>query len=99
MASLPRAEQCKALAEIVDRRILSNYKLFDTNYIAYDIKHNTRRFEKYYDTVAEQQFAIHLVRSNAQFEVMGVDKDVARDILLGIYANPVEAKLNLGIEL
>ena len=99
VAELPRAEQCKALAEIIDRRIVSNYKLFDTNYIAYDIKHNTRRFEKYYDTVAEQQFAIHLVRSNAQFEVMGVDKDVAREILLGIYANPVEAKLNLGIEL
>jgi hypothetical protein len=30
---------------------------------------------------------------------MGVDKDAAREILLGIYANPVEAKLNLGIEL
>jgi hypothetical protein len=30
---------------------------------------------------------------------MGVDKDVARDILLGIYANPVEGKLNLGINL
>jgi hypothetical protein len=99
VAQLPRAEQCKALAEVIDRRIVSNYKLYDTNYIAYDIKHGTRRFAKYYTTVAEQQFDIYLVRSNAQFEVMGVDKDVARDILLGIYANPVEAKLNLGIEL
>ena len=99
VAQLPRAEQCKALAEIVDRRIISNYKLYDTNYIAYDIKHGTRRFAKYYSTVAEQQFDIYLVRSNAQFEVMSVDKDVAREILLGIYANPVEAKLNLGIEL
>ena len=99
IAELPRAEQTKALAEIIDRRIISNYKLYDTNYIAYDIKHGTRRFAKYYTTVAEQQFDIYLVRSNAQFEVMGVDKDVAREILLGIYANPVEAKLNLGIEL
>ena len=99
VAELPRAEQTKALAEIIDRRIISNYKLYDTNYIAYDIKHGTRRFAKYYSTVAEQQFDIYLVRSNAQFEVMGVDKDVAREILLGIYANPVEAKLNLGIEL
>ena len=99
VAELPRAEQTKALAEIIDRRIISNYKLYDTNYIAYDIKHGTRRFAKYYTTVAEQQFDIYLVRSNAQFEVMGVDKDVAREILLGIYANPVEAKLNLGIEL
>ena len=99
VAQLPRAEQCKALAEIVDHRIVSSYKLFDTNYIAYDIKHGTRRFAKYYSSVAEQQFAIHLVRSNAQFEVMGVNKDAAREILLGIYANPVEAKLNLGINL
>ena len=99
VAELPRAEQTKALAEIIDHRIISNYKLYDTNYIAYDIKHGTRRFAKYYSTVAEQQFDIYLVRSNAQFEVMGVDKDVAREILLGIYANPVEAKLNLGIEL
>lgn len=99
VAELPRAEQCKALAEVVDKRIISQYKLYDTNYIAYDIKHGTRRFEKYYTPATEQQFAIYLVRSNAQFEVMGVDKDVAREILIGIYANPVEAKLNLGIEL
>ena len=99
IAQLPRAEQCKALAEVVDRRIISEYKLFDTNYIAYDIKHGTRRFAKYYSKSMEQQFAIYLVRSNAQFEVMGVDKDVAREILLGIYANPVEAKLNMGINL
>lgn len=99
VAQLPRAEQCKALAEIIDKRIISGYKLYDTNYIAYDIKHGTRRFAKYYTAAAEQQFALYLVRSNAQFEVMGVDKDVARDILLGIYANPVEGKLNLGINL
>jgi hypothetical protein len=99
IAALPRAEQCKAMAEIVDRRIIEGYKLYDTNYIAYDIKHGTRRFERYYSPALEQQFALYLVRSNAQFEVMGVDKDVAREILIGIYANPVEAKLNLGIEL
>jgi hypothetical protein len=99
VAQLPRAEQCKSLAEIIDKRIIAGYKLYDTNYIAYDIKNGTRRFAKYYTSEAEQQFALHLVRSNAQFEVMGVDKDAARDILLGIYANPVEAKLNLGINL
>ncbi|MBR7182508.1 MAG: 1-acyl-sn-glycerol-3-phosphate acyltransferase [Alistipes sp.] len=99
VAQLPRAEQCKALAEIMDRRIISEYKLYDTNYLAYDILHNTRRFEKYYSAAAEQKFSLHLVRSNAQFELMGVDKDAAREILLGIYANPVEAKLNLGIVL
>ena len=99
VAQLPRAEQCKAMAEIVDRRIISEYKLYDTNYIAYDIKHGTRRFAKYYTPEVEQQFALYLVRSNAQFDVMGVDKDVAREILLGIYANPVEAKLNMGIDL
>lgn len=99
IGQLPRAEQCKALAELIDKRIIAGYKLYDTNYIAYDIKNGTRRFKKYYTAAAEQQFALYLVRSNAQFEVMGVDKDVAREILLGIYANPVEAKLNLGINL
>ena len=99
IAQLPRAEQSKALAEVIDCRITAGYKLFDTNYIAYDIKHGTRRFAKYYSKVAEQQFDIYLVRSNAQFEVMGVNKDAAREILLGIYANPVEAKLNQGINL
>ena len=99
IAELPRAEQCKALADLIDRRIITEYKLFDTNYIAYDILHGTHRFSNYCTSEAEQQFAIYLVRSNAQFEVMGVDKDVAREILLGIYANPVEAKLNLGINL
>ena len=77
----------------------TNYKIYPGNYIAYDIKHGTRRFAKYYTPEVEQQFALYLVRSNAQFDVMGVDKDAAREILLGIYANPVEAKLNMGIDL
>lgn len=99
IAQLPRAEQTKALAELMDNRIIKEYKLYDTNYIAYDILHDSRRFAKYYTAEAEQQFALYLVRANAQFDVMGVDKDVAREILLGIYANPVEAKLKLGINL
>ena len=99
VGELSRGEQSKALAELMDKRIITGYKLYDTNYIAYDIVHGTRRFKKYYTQYAESQFSLHLVHCNAKFDTMGVDKDAAREILLGIYANPVEAKLNLGIDL
>jgi hypothetical protein len=94
IGELPRAEQCKALAELIDRHIRSNYHLFATNYIAHDILHGNRAHADHYSAEEEQMFAAHIRMAEATFAEEGVDVDVAREILLGIYANPVDSKEN-----
>jgi len=41
-------KQIQALAQTIDDAILSTYKLWPTNYIAYDLLYNTNRFENHY---------------------------------------------------
>ncbi|WP_426094072.1 1-acyl-sn-glycerol-3-phosphate acyltransferase [Flavobacterium sp. DSR2-3-3] len=80
-------KQIVALAQIIDDAILSNYKLWPTNFIAYDIVNNTNRFSH-----------LHTENEKSLFErrlEMRIDHDnpVALDGFLAMYANPVVNKL------
>ena len=76
-------KQILALAEVMDQSILKNYKLWPTNYIAYDILYKTERFADLYTETEKNLFV-------RRFE-MRVDKDnpVAVEGFLNMYANPV----------
>ncbi|WP_426090411.1 1-acyl-sn-glycerol-3-phosphate acyltransferase [Flavobacterium sp. DSR3-2] len=80
-------KQIVALAQIINDAILSNYKLWPTNFIAYDIVNNTNRFSH-----------LHTENEKSLFErrlEMRIDHDnpVALDGFLAMYANPVVNKL------
>ena len=94
ISELPKQDWCPTIAKLIDERIRKEYHLFDTNYIAHDILHNEHRFAEHYTPESEAHFRAHLAKAEAAFEQAGVDTAVAREIFLGIYANPVDAKLN-----
>lgn len=94
ISELPKQDWCPTIAKLIDERIRKEYHLFDTNYIAHDILHDEHRFAEHYTPESEAHFRAHLTKAEAAFEQAGVDTAVAREIFLGIYANPVDAKLN-----
>ncbi len=80
-------KQVQALASVIDDSILTNYKLWPTNYIAYDILNNTEKFEKHY-TVEEKQLF------QRRFEMrIDTDNETLREGFLAMYANPVVNKM------
>jgi len=89
MGEMPKSEAYKALTDAIDRRIIDNYRLHDTNYIAHDILHGERRYADRYTAEQEQAFRERLTKAEQQF---GDAVATAREIYLGIYANPVDAK-------
>ncbi len=91
IGEMPKAEAYKALTDLLDRRIIENYRLHDTNYIAHDILHGERRYADRYTPEQEQVFRARLAKAEEHF---GAAADTAREIYLGIYANPVDAKEN-----
>lgn len=93
IAELPRVEQCKALAELIDSRIHKEYRLFANNYIAYDMLHETDQFASKYDAVDKGRFEAHLAKAREAFVAAGVEVECAYRFLLGIYANPIESKM------
>lgn len=71
------------VASIIDQQIHTNYRLWDTNYFAYDTIHNTNRFEKEYESLHTKKF-LHRYK--------GLSDDLTKTVLLS-YANPVTMHL------
>ena len=91
--ALPKAEAYKRLKEIIDQRIYKNYKLHDTNYIAYDLLHRTKEYTEHYTPAAVKKFKGRMAYAEARFLEYGLDLKTARKVYLGIYAGPVETKM------
>ena len=91
-AELGKNERFKALGGAIDRKIVANYKLWPNNYIAYDMLYATGKFADKYTEMEKAAFADYL---NARLDNVEGDKDEIKEILLGIYANPVASALAL----
>ena len=80
-------KQIQAMAQIIDDSILNSYKLWPTNYIAYDILNNTNTFSEQYTENEKSLFERRLE--------MKIDQKntVALQGFLAMYANPVVNKL------
>jgi 1-acyl-sn-glycerol-3-phosphate acyltransferase len=82
-------KQLQALAQVIDHSIITNYHLWPTNYIAYDILNNTNKFADRYSEKEKQLFERRLeLRVNKQ-------EQKVVDNFLAMYANPVVNKLKL----
>lgn len=86
-------DSLKALASVIDKRICSNYRLWDTNYIAYDILEGDDRSNDRYDAGARDMFVEQMEKGLSA--IVGKDPDIdireLREIYLSIYANPVRS--------
>ncbi len=80
-------KQIQAVAQLIDDSILQSYKLWPTNYIAYDILNNTKKFTELYSEKEKQLFERRL-----ELKINSVN-DTLRDGFLAMYANPVVNKL------
>lgn len=80
-------KQVLALAQAVDDAILTNYKLWPTNFIAYDILHKTNQYSHLYTENEKSLFERRLE--------MRIDHDnpVLLEGFLSMYSNPVVNKL------
>ena len=79
-------KQVQAVAKLIDDAILKSYKLWPTNYIAYDLLHKTDKFKTYYTenekSLFERRLEMKIDENNAQMV----------ESFLAMYANPVVNK-------
>jgi 1-acyl-sn-glycerol-3-phosphate acyltransferase len=80
-------KQVLALAQVIDDAILSNYKLWPTNYVACDILNKTNKYSHLY---TENEKSLFMRRLEMRIDH---DNPVALEGFLAMYANPVQNKL------
>lgn len=93
LAKLPKKnERLKELTAIIDRQIILNYKLWSTNYMAYDMLFKSKRFKTHYTTYEFDTFH-KLVRAKISAHIG--KSSVLKELILLQYANPIINKLAL----
>jgi len=81
-------EKFTHLADIIDERIYSNYKLFKTNFMAHDILHHEHRFADRYTETDMREF-IEYMRDGISALGIPLCEDLENKFL-HIYATPVD---------
>lgn len=89
-------EIVSAVANIIDERIYANYRLYPNNYIANDWLSGTSTFRKFYTQEEKDTFKAYCDKIFSKlYEELGSEVEQRfTEILLGIYAIPVENKLH-----
>lgn len=76
-------KQLQAIAKIIDDSIIENYKLWPTNYIAFDLLSESKKYSEFYTEEEKQLFERRLE--------MRIDSSepILKKSFLAMYANPV----------
>ena len=93
--SLPKQELFIRAAELVDRGIFANYRLYPNNYVAADLLDGDNHFASHYTVEDKQRFTDYLARQLSRIDLPGKDEDFLREKLLLMYANPLRNQLSL----
>lgn len=80
-------KQLQAIAQIIDGFVLENYKLWPTNFIAYDLLYETSRYADRYTDAEKQLFERRLEMR------IDVSNKALKESFLSMYANPVINKI------
>lgn len=86
---LTNNEYHKAVAQLLDSRINAAYRLYPNNYIAYDLRYGTTKYQEKYTSEQKEEFLQHLGKLE-RYDTCDIEK--LKDIYLGIYSNPVANK-------
>ena len=95
---LRQFEQCtnneyhRLVAQLLDERIVSAYQLTPNNYIARDMRYGQQLYRDHYTDEERDAFMAYMEKLN-EFDI--AELDVLKDIFLGIYSNPIDAKRRL----
>lgn len=87
----PLNKQFQQLASKIDECLHSGYKLWPTNYVAYDMLHKTTKYSNDYSEKEQRQFERRVERR------IDTTDEVALQNFLAMYANPVVNKEKLDV--
>ena len=90
-AACDKNDRYQSIRHAVDKRIIEGYRLWNNNYVAYDILNQTDKYSHLYEQADVEKFTAYMQKQLATVEPE-LDRDELRILFLEIYANPVVTK-------
>lgn len=81
------AEILQEVATLIDNEIFRNYEIFTPNYIAYDLKLNTRKFIKKYSSEEKDNFIAYVEKQVSKVNLENKDDEYLKSKIIEMYAN------------
>lgn len=80
----------------IDNSIHRNYKIYPSNYIAYDLLNNSAEFVSHYSTEDKEKFVDYIERQldKVDMDVNENDRHYMRSMMYTMYSNPLKNQLN-----
>ena len=95
-AECDKNDRYQKIRHAVDRRVISGYKLWKTNYMAYDLVYGVKKYAGHYTAEDLEAFKSYIAQRMLMVEP-SLNKHEVRDIMLRIYSNPVLSKEEAGM--
>lgn len=90
-AGFDKNDRYQALMQFIDKRVVEGYKLWKTNFIAYDMVYDTTKYSDRYTPEDRESFIAYTEHKLKKVE-RTLNREDLREIFLRIYSNPVENK-------
>jgi hypothetical protein len=87
-ADMPKNDFYTTIAQEIDRRIYSNYRLYPGNYVAIDLLQGGNTYADRYTAEERATFEAYLAGQLQKIEMPGKDEAFLRTKILEMYANP-----------
>ena len=87
--NLPKTEVYTVIAELIDKHIHQNYRLYPGNYIAHDLLYNKVEFADKYTDADKATFNQYIESQLAKVDLPNKDEAFLRECIWTMYANPV----------
>ena len=85
LRDVPNVQFHREVAQIIDKRICGDYRLFPNAYIAHDLRYGNTKYADRYTKEQYDAFVAHM----AELDKYSTDPALG-DIFLGIYSNPID---------
>jgi hypothetical protein len=89
LRELPKTEVFTRIAQLIDRKIHQNYRLYPGNYIACDLLEGSNRNAGHYTPADQDRFEAYLQKKLSLIQLPDKDENFLRHWMLTMYANPV----------
>lgn len=93
--ALPKQELFLRAAELIDRGIFVNYRLYPNNYVAADWLEGDNHFASHYTADDRLRFQDYIARQLSRIDLPDKDEAFLREKLLLMYANPLRNQLSV----
>lgn len=87
---LEKKKQLGSIANLIDKEIHKNYKIFSINYIAHDLLNNEQRFKDKYTDQELEAFKLYIATQIDKIDIPNKDNLYLRSKLLEMYSNTLK---------